>query len=184
MFLKAGEVPRKRKNWTRLDTHQHISIMLFAVSFGFVLLNLPYAIKTLFQRQFAKKNKIHAYLYHTEDLFRMNYTKSEIYNSIYYEFASNLTHFLLDLNYITNFFLYFFSGERFRNELLILLHCKKNYSMSQPKTTLATAQPRNELLSMTTSIVDTNKIKATNQSPNTTKASSIVSNKKVSITLR
>lgn len=140
--------PKKRKNWTRLNTHQHISLMLFAVSFGFVLLNLPYAIKTLFQRQFSKKNKINAHLYHMENLFKITYTKKEIYNSIFYEFASNMTHFLLDLNYITNFFLYFLSGERFRNELLILLRCKEestfktNQSMAKTSTM---ALHRNEI---------------------------------------
>jgi hypothetical protein len=37
---------------------QHISIMLFAVSIGFVILNLPFAIRTLFQRQYQDDFKV------------------------------------------------------------------------------------------------------------------------------
>ncbi len=122
-------------NKKKFNTTQHISIMLFAVSFGFVLLNLPYAIKTIFHRHFSKKNKISSYLYHSENLFLSTYTKSEIINSVKYEFYSNFTHLLLDLNYIANFFLYFLSGQRFRAQLFDLLRCKKNkenkYNLTQ-----------------------------------------------------
>lgn len=117
--------------------------MLFAVSLGFVIFNLPYALKTIFHRQFSKKNKIQTYLYHTDNLFRMSYTKTEVLNSVYYEFASNMTHFLLDLNYIVNFFLYFLSGERFRTQLFIMLHCKKE--KSSRKNDARSYQKRNEL---------------------------------------
>lgn len=37
---------------------QHISIMLFAVSIGFVILNLPFAIRTLFHRQYQEEFKV------------------------------------------------------------------------------------------------------------------------------
>lgn len=160
--------------------------MLFAVSFGFVLLNLPYAIKTLFQRQFSKKNKINAHLYHMENLFKITYTKKEIYNSIFYEFASNMTHFLLDLNYITNFFLYFLSGERFRNELLILLRCKKesthaktNQSMANTmaRTTTMAACHRNDITSNTNTTAGFSQPR----DQNTTETSFVVSNKKFSL---
>ena len=119
--LKRTTTKKKRRNTT-----QHISIMLFAISFGFVLLNLPYAVKTIFHRHFSKNNKISSYLYHSENLFLASYTKSEIINSVKYEFYSNMTHLLLDLNYIANFFLYFLSGQRFRAQLLGMLKCKWN----------------------------------------------------------
>ena len=143
-FLIFKDEPRKRKKqW--LNTTRHISIMLFAVSFGFVIFNLPYALKTIFHRQFSKKNKIQTYLYHTNNLFRMSYTKTEVLNSVYYEFASNLTHFLLDLNYIANFFLYFLSGERFRTQLFIMLRCKKKRNTRNNDGHKYSNQKRNEL---------------------------------------
>lgn len=37
---------------------QHISIMLFAVSIGFVILNLPFAIRTIFHRQYQEDFKV------------------------------------------------------------------------------------------------------------------------------
>lgn len=42
---------------------QHISIMLFAVSIGFVILNLPFAIRTLFHRQYQEDFKVRKYAF-------------------------------------------------------------------------------------------------------------------------
>nr|QVK45703.1 G protein-coupled receptor [Proales similis] len=108
---------------SRNNTH-HISIMLFTISLGFVLLNLPFAIRTLFHRQFQEQFRIVDYVYHAENLFTIHVSKTEIVNSVKYEFFSSLTHFLLDLNYIANFFLYIFSGSRFRSQLLIMLRLR------------------------------------------------------------
>jgi hypothetical protein len=120
---------------TKLLTHirgrnstQHISIMLIAVSVGFIILNLPFAIRTLFHRQFSERFKILDYLYHDENLFIRTLTKNEIKIAIKYEFFSSLTHLLIDLNYIANFFLYFFSGSRFRAQLCSMMKCKKSNS--------------------------------------------------------
>lgn len=87
---------------------------------GFICLNLPFAIKTIFHRQFAERYKI-LDLYHSNDLFTTTTTKSEIDAAVKFEFFSMLTHLLLDLNYIANFFLYFFSGSRFRAQLFSML---------------------------------------------------------------
>jgi hypothetical protein len=110
---------------SRVSTNQHISIMLLAVSIGFILFNLPFAIRTLFHRQFSEKFKILDYLYHDDNLFITKTSKTEIQNAVKYEFFSSLTHLLLDLNYIANFFLYFFSGSRFRSQLYTMFRCRK-----------------------------------------------------------
>lgn len=112
-------------NIRRKNTTQHISIMLFAVSFGFVILNLPFAIKTLFKRHFSKDNQILDNLYHSQNFFDSEYSKAEIKDQVKYEFYSNLTHILLDLNYVVNFFFYFFAGTRFRSQLFELFRLKK-----------------------------------------------------------
>jgi hypothetical protein len=109
----------------------HISIMLFAVSIGFVILNLPFALRQVFHLQFAD------YLYHNENFFETKTSKTEINDAIKYEFVSSLTHFLLDLNYIANFFLYFLSGSRFRDQLFYMLRLKKRNPINTKHTTIA-----------------------------------------------
>ena len=126
IFIKGG----------RSNTH-HISIMLFAVSFGFVLLNLPFAIRTIFHRQFSEQFKILDYLYQTDNLFALTTSKTEINNAVIYEFFSSLTHLLLDLNYIGNFFLYFFSGTRFRAQLVSLLKCEPSQEQNKKYTSMS-----------------------------------------------
>jgi hypothetical protein len=76
------------------NTTQHISLMLFAVSFGFVIFNLPFAIRTLLHRQFSENFKILDYLYQEENLFTTHTSKNEIKSAIKYEFFSSLTHLL------------------------------------------------------------------------------------------
>ncbi|CAF0839054.1 unnamed protein product [Brachionus calyciflorus] len=123
--FKKSQIPKKPQTKSKNST-QNISIMLITVSIGFVLFNLPFAIRTLFQRQFSEKFKILDYLYHDENLFKTTTSKTEISNAVKYEFFSSLTHLLLDLNYIANFFLYFFSGSRFRSQLYSMLKCEKS----------------------------------------------------------
>ena len=106
--------------------------------------------------------------------------KKEIYNSIFYEFASNMTHFLLDLNYITNFFLYFLSGERFRNELLILLRCKKESTQAKTIQSMA-AYHRKEIVSNNTTAGFSQPRDQSNPAENTTETTFVVSNKKFSL---
>lgn len=67
--------------------------------------------------------KIFDYLYHDDNSFITETSKSEIQTAIKYEFFTSLTHLLLDLNYIANFFLYFFSGSKFRAQLFAMLGC-------------------------------------------------------------
>jgi hypothetical protein len=79
-----------RRNWSvvnirRRNTTQHISIMLFAVSFGFVILNLPFAIKTILKRHFSKNNQILDHLYHSRNFFEFEYSKTEIKDQVKYE---------------------------------------------------------------------------------------------------
>lgn len=105
---------------------QHISIMLVAISVGFVICNLPFAIRTLFHRYFSEKFKLIDYLYYSENLFTLTTSRKEILNSVKYEFFSSLTYLLLDLNYIMNFFFFFLSGSRFRTQLFTIFKCAKH----------------------------------------------------------
>jgi hypothetical protein len=102
----------------------YISVMLFSVCFGFVVLNLPFAIKTLLERKFREKNETLNYLYSNGNYYSTKVSKSDIINAVKYDFFVYITHFLLDLNYIANFFLYFLSGSRFRSRLYALIRCK------------------------------------------------------------
>lgn len=105
---------------------QHISLMLLAVSIGFIVLNLPFAIRTLFHRQFEEHFMID--IYHENNSLSTEFSKTQLENSIKFEFFSILTYFLLDLNYIANFFLYFFSGNKFRTQLFELFKPKDKYA--------------------------------------------------------
>lgn len=136
-FLLIKQFPSKQRNLTmtydrKLDGNfkskkntQHISIMLVAVSVGFIFCNLPFALRTLFHRYFSERFKLIDYLYYSENLFILTTSRREILNSVKYEFFSSLTHLLLDLNYIMNFFLFFLSGSRFRSQLFTILKYKK-----------------------------------------------------------
>jgi hypothetical protein len=97
--------------------------MLFTVSFGFILLNLPFAIKTIYERNFKEKQKFLDFLYNYDE--NHVFTKLDIETAVKYDFFVYLTHFLLDLNYIANFFFYFLSGSRFRIRLYDLICCKE-----------------------------------------------------------
>ena len=99
----------------------YISLMLFAVSLGFVLFNLPFAIKTIYETKFKEKLKAIDYLYGEK---KTDFTKTDIVLAVRYDFFVYITHFLLDLNYIANFFFYFLSGSRFRTRLYALFRCQ------------------------------------------------------------
>ena len=64
-------------------------------------------------------------------MFTMHTSKKEFEYAIKYEFFSALTHLLLDLNYLANFFLYFFSGSRFRLQLTAMFTCAANRKPSK-----------------------------------------------------
>lgn len=81
---------------------------------------LFYCLQTISKLEFYK---IFDYLYHDDNSFITETSKTEIQNAIKYEFFTSLTHLLLDLNYIANFFLYFFSGSKFRAQLFAMLGC-------------------------------------------------------------
>ena len=104
--------------------NQHISIMLFTVSIGFILLNLPFAIRIIIDRQFRDKSNALVNLYQTDNIFETSTSKSALREAAIYEFFSTLTFLLQDLNYISNFFFYFISGSRFRERLVSMLKCE------------------------------------------------------------
>jgi hypothetical protein len=121
----VGASNRVQFNRHNRSNNQHVSIMLFTVSIGFVLLNLPFALRTIIDRQYREKSKILMMIYHTDNILATPTSKSAIREAVIYEFFSTLTFLLQDLNYISNFFFYFFSGSRFREQLASLLRCEK-----------------------------------------------------------
>ena len=94
----------------------YMTVILLTVSFGFITLNLPYAIYSIY---ISKKLDI---------LHKNASNKSEFSIIARYEFFGYVTHFLLDLNYIANFFFYFLSGSKFRSRLYSIcsMTLKKN----------------------------------------------------------
>ena len=122
-------IKKKEKYYAESSIHNakadqsshYISVMLFAVSFGFVFFNLPFAIKTIYERNFQEKRKTLDFLYSNNNDFSTVFTKTDIINAVRYDFFVYLTHFLLDINNIVNFFLYFLSGSKFRSRLYALI---------------------------------------------------------------
>lgn len=113
IFLKSNKI--RSSNYT--------SVMLFAVSLGFILLNLPFAIKTIYERNFPENDKILDFVFgFNNDLDKKEISKSDIIKAVRYELFVYITHFLLDLNYIANFFFYFLAGIRFRKRLYLFAH--------------------------------------------------------------
>jgi hypothetical protein len=98
----------------------YISIMLCAVSLGFIILNLPLAIKIIYERNFNEKRKVLDFLNNINDDIT-DLTKTGVLNAIKYDFYVHISHFLVDLNYIVNFFLYFLSGSKFRSRLFSII---------------------------------------------------------------
>lgn len=122
--ISQSQMPHNVHNRRARNNTHYISFMLFAICFGFVVLNLPFAIKTIFERQFREKNETLNYLYSSENYYHLQVTKTDIIKAVKSDFFVYITHFLLDLNYIANFFLYFLSGSRFRSQLYSLLRCE------------------------------------------------------------
>ena len=102
----------------------YISIMLCAVSLGFIILNLPLAIKIIYERNFNEKRKVLDFLNNINDDIT-DLTKTGVLNAIKYDFYVHISHFLVDLNYIVNFFLYFLSGSKFRSRLFSIILFKR-----------------------------------------------------------
>ena len=100
----------------------YLSMMLCAVSLGFVILNLPLAIKIIYEINFNEKRKVMDFLNNKNDDIT-DLTKTGVINAIKYDFFVHISHFLIDLNYIVNFFLYFLSGSKFRSRLFSMI-CK------------------------------------------------------------
>ncbi len=88
--------------------------MLFAVSIGFLLFNLPYAIVNICKRYYGP--------------IQQQFIITKKYMSFLFmlDFINNLCHVLLDLSFMTNFFCFYLSGSRFRNKLceLCRMGCK------------------------------------------------------------
>ncbi len=127
----------------RSKTHSHhVLIMIFSVCFGFIVLNLPFALTCLIER----KKLLVDYLYHNDNSFSIDFNKTDIIQAVHYEFFAFMSHFLLDLNYVANFFIFFLSGSNFRAQLLSklsFLKCNlKTNSMGSAltKTTNTTAK--------------------------------------------
>ena len=122
----SKKIKRRKCNSSNSDKNSnYISIMLFTVSFGFIVLNLPYAINTIYEQNFKEKHNVLDFLLDSEiyDL-KKNFTKTEIIKAVHYDFYVFLAHFLLDLNYVANFFFYFLSGVKFRKRLYSIFRFK------------------------------------------------------------
>lgn len=107
--------------------------MLLTVSIGFIVFNLPFAVRTLFHRYFSDRLAIINELYQEVSVFHIKVTKRDIGFSFKYEFYTSLAHLLLDLNYIANFFLYFFSGSKFRSQLFDMFMCRESKKGYNPQ---------------------------------------------------
>jgi hypothetical protein len=133
-FFNKTRIQKVKKRINSLSSRKHncsvsardsnyISIMLVSVSIGFITLNLPFAIKKLYEQYFhASHNKYDIFHGHSEKML----TKINIINEIKYDFLSYITYFLLDLNYISNFFFYFLASSKFRRKLYFLICCKNS----------------------------------------------------------
>jgi hypothetical protein len=88
--------------------------MLFAVSIGFLLFNLPFAIMNICKRYYGP---IQEQIYFTKKDLRVQCTL---------DFINNLCHVLLDLSFVSNFLFFYLSGSRFRNKFceLCRMGCK------------------------------------------------------------
>ena len=116
---------RKQKNSVSLKDSNYISIMLFSVSIGFIIFNLPFAIRTLYEKYFkVSDNKYDILNGHIN--VNNTFTKSYILNIIKYDLFVYITYFLLDLNYISNFFFYFLTSSKFRSRLYSLICARRS----------------------------------------------------------
>ena len=105
----------------------YTSMMLLTVTFGFVIFNLPFAIKTLFELNFNERFiSISNLLQEDENGAIRPFKRADIMKHYNYELMVYISHFLLDLNYVVNFFFYLLSGSRFRNRVrnLIFMKCE------------------------------------------------------------
>jgi hypothetical protein len=110
----------KKKNFkirahnSKIDkSSNYMTAILLTVSFGFIALNLPYAIYAIHYSKILPS-------LHSEKL-----NKKNLWLLARYEFFGYTTHFLLDLNYLANFFFYFLSGSKFRKRLYSIFSFKK-----------------------------------------------------------
>ena len=110
-----------------------INWLIFTVSIGFILLNLPFAIRIIIDRQFRDKSNALVNLYQTDNIFETSTSKSALREAAIYEFFSTLTFLLQDLNYISNFFFYFISGSRFRERLVSMLKCENAKKLNKTR---------------------------------------------------
>jgi hypothetical protein len=112
---KSSAVIKKSSNKIKNKFH-YTSVMLLTVTFGFVIFNLPYAIKTLYELKFSEKFISISSLIEQDENVK-EFTKDDLMKVYNYELMVYISHFLLDLNYVSNFFFYFLSGSRFRNRV-------------------------------------------------------------------
>jgi hypothetical protein len=125
----AGELSKARYQ----RNSYYALVMLFSVTLGFVMLNLPFAVKTLLQALLSDKFIILDYVYHGNHVYE-RLTKVDIINAVKYDFFANFTHFLIDLSYVVNFFLYFFAGSKFRSQLFSMFKKQKPKRMQRRST--------------------------------------------------
>ena len=95
--------------------------MLFAVSIGFILLNLPFAVTTIYRSRLGDLSNFDG---HT--------TKQYLLENFTLDFLTDIGHVLLDLNFISNFFFFYLSGSRFRKKLYLLC-CKRCKTKQQSR---------------------------------------------------
>ena len=120
---KSSTVTKKSSSKIKNKFH-YTSVMLLTVTFGFVIFNLPYAIKTLYEAKFNEKFISISSLFEDENKTVKEFTKADLMKVYNYELMVYISHFLLDLNYVSNFFFYFLSGSRFRNRVRNLIFLK------------------------------------------------------------
>ena len=92
----------------RIRDQRQVIITAITVSITFILLTSPYSILTI----------IRPYVFDSSDMF---YVQSDV------EFlVTSITAMLATLNYAINFFLYFVSGKRFREDLKAAFRCGRS----------------------------------------------------------
>ena len=98
-----------------------------AISFGIIVLNLPYFIVVIYEINFNERKNLKNYAngqYLDKNNQSISFTKNDILKNNRFELFNYFSIFLFDLNYIASFFFYFFSGDTFRSRLFAIFKTK------------------------------------------------------------
>ena len=113
----------KRNQWQskkKLVNLNYTSFMLLATSFGFIIFNLPHAIITIHNLNFKERQNFIKFV-DGDNTSSITFSKKTVISTIKFDFFVYLAYFLLDLNYVADFFFYFLSGITFRRKLYFLI---------------------------------------------------------------